>query len=51
MEHICPKCSVVMTEARLDHDALIIYKKVAKIPGSAGVKFSEMSDINQVSMS
>ena len=51
MEHICPKCSVVMTEARLDHDALIIYKKVAKIPGSAGVKFSEMSDIDQVSMS
>jgi len=47
MEHICPKCRTVMTEAKLDHDAIIIYKKVAKIPGAAGVKFSEMSDIDQ----
>lgn len=47
MEHICPKCGVIMTEARLDYAGLIIYKNIEKKPRKVGVKFSEMSDVNQ----
>lgn len=49
MEHICPKCKTIMTEAVVDHsDSILIYKKVVKKPGCSGmVKFNEMSNVNQ----
>lgn len=48
MEHICPKCSILMIEANLDHAGPFrIYKKTHKKEGLFGVKTNELTNINQ----
>lgn len=48
MEHICPKCNILMVEANLDHAGLIrIYKKTSKKEKLFGVNVNEMTNIYQ----
>ncbi|MFT5875486.1 MAG: putative nucleic-acid-binding Zn-ribbon protein [Clostridium sp.] len=48
MEHICPKCSILMIEANLDHNGLLrLYKKTDKKVGFFGLKENELTNINQ----
>jgi ribosomal protein S27AE len=48
MEHICPKCSVLMVEADIDSVGLLrIYKKTDKKIGLFGLKTNEMTNINK----
>lgn len=50
MEHICPKCSILMIEASLDHAGPFrIYKSKnsGKIAGFFGLKPNELTNINQ----
>ena len=48
MEHICPKCNILMVEANLDHDGPFrIYKNTGKKEGFFGVKANDLTNINQ----
>lgn len=48
MEHICPKCNVLMVEADIDSLGLLrIYKKTDKKAGLFGVKTNVMTTINK----
>lgn len=48
MEHICPKCNVLMVEAYLDHAGPFrIWKKTDEKVGFFGVKNDKFTNINQ----
>lgn len=48
MEHFCPKCCILMMEAKIDHTGPFrIYKNTGEKEGFFGVKENKLTNINK----